>query len=126
MVTRWIFEDPTDASTYTVPINPNTGGTPGRRKTMQFTNTAGPNGRVLAFEGREQVQELEISGTILEQAHLDALTTWYEKRYQVAVTDDLGRRYVIYITDFLPTRRRSATYPYKHDFTMRYFILDWS
>lgn len=125
MVVRWIFTDPVTLDTYTVPINPNDDGTPSSNKTINYSNTSGPNGNVLMFEGRDQVKEIQISGVILEQAHLDALQSWHDKRYQVTVTDDLGRTFSIYITSFVPKRIRVASNVWKHEYTMTYTILDW-
>ncbi len=71
MVVRWKFDDPVTFDSYTVPVNPNKGGTPTFNKSLNFSNTAGPNGNVLAFEGRDAVREMQVSGTILEQSHLD-------------------------------------------------------
>jgi len=125
MVVRWTFTDPVTTNTYTVPINPNEGGTPPSKKTIKYSATAGPGGNVLMFEGRDSVQEMQISGTILDQAHLDALQSWYDKRYQVSVTDDLGRTFSIYITSFDAKRVRVASNAWKHEYTMTYTILSW-
>lgn len=125
-VVRWIFYDATTATTYTVPVNPNEGGTPHRKKSLRFQNTAAPNGKVLVFEGRNDPTEIQFSGTILEQAHLEALDEWYEKRHQIRVTDDLGRMFWIYLTDFEATRQRSALHPWKHTYTARATVVDWA
>lgn len=125
MVVRWIFEDFVAPDTYTVPVNPNRGGTPTFNKNINFSNTAGPNGNVLAFEGRDAVQQMQVQGTILDQTHLDTLQTWAEKRYQLQVTDDLGRVFDIYITGFDANRVRARSHPYKHEYTLTYIIVDW-
>jgi len=124
-VTRWTFFDPTDSSTYEFAINPNEGGSPDYRKNITYTNTAGQNGNVLAFEGRDAPKQHTISGTILTQVHLEAFVTWFEKRHAITVTDDLLRTFSIYITGFAPRRQRSALHPYKHTYTMTYVELDW-
>lgn len=125
MVVRWIFTDPVTSSTYTVPVNPKGGGTPSVKKSIKYAATSGPSGDVLTFEGRNAVQEMQISGVILDSAHLDALKLWYDREYQVSVTDDLGRTFSIYITSFDAKRIRIASNAWKHEYTMSYTILNW-
>lgn len=124
-VVRWVFTDPTDASTYTFSINPSQGGSPQYRKTLSYQATAAPGGKVLAFEGRDQVKTYSVQGVVLEQADYEAMILWFSKRYALQVTDDLGRTFDIYITEFLPERQRSALYQYKHRYTLNYIELDW-
>ena len=124
-VVRWEFYDPVTTDTYEFLMNPSEGGSPGYSKSITFSNTSAPGGKVLAFEGRDNVRELEISGVLKEASQLAAFETWFLKRNQIRVTDDLGRQFMVYITDFTPTRRRAVMTPYKHDYTMRMFILDW-
>lgn len=124
-VVRWVFTDPTTSDEYEFDINPAEGGSPQFRKNIAYQNTSAPDGKVLMFEGRDATQELEITGTILEEDHYNALYEWWNKRHQVQVTDDLGREFMIYITAFEPKRERAIHYPWKHSFTMRYTELDW-
>lgn len=124
-VVRWILTDPTDLSTYEFDINPSDGGSPTYSKNINYSNTAGQGGNVLMFEGRDAVKQFTVTGTILTQAHYEAMITWFSKRHAITVTDDLGRTFSIYITAFTPRRRRSALYPYKHDYTLAYTELDW-
>lgn len=124
MVVRWTFFDPTVPETYTFPMNPTEGGTPDRTKSLQAQATAAPDGKLILFEGREEPRRIELSGTLLEQAQLDAFTTWYEKRHQIRVTDDLGRQYWVYITGFSATRNRRVHHPWHHSYKMQLTILD--
>ena len=124
--TAWTLTDPVTLDTYDLTINPNQGGTPSYRKTISFQNTAAPDGKVLMFEGRDEPQQMSVSGVILDEALLNALVTWYEKRYAVTVEDDLGRTFNIYITSFDPKRERSVSHPWRHSYTLEYTILDWS
>ncbi len=125
MVVRWKFDDDVLSTTYTVPINPNSGGTPNFQKSLNVSNTAGPNGNVLVFEGRDAPRQMQVSGVILDQTHLDNLQLWAEKRYQVTLTDDLSRVFSIYITGFEAKRTRAQSHPYKHEYTLSYIIVDW-
>lgn len=124
-VVRWEFFDGSISETYTWEINPREGGSPQYEKNIIYENTSAPSGKTLIFEGQDRPAELEWSGVILSQAHYDTLLTWFEKRRQIRLTDDLGRVMWIYITAFLPTRKRAVGRPYKHEYTMRATILDW-
>jgi len=123
---RWVLTDPVTLEEYEFDINPNEGGTPQLAKNVRYLNTSAPNGRVIAFEGRDDPKEMQVSGTILTQAHLEALQTWYAKRYQISLTDDLGRVYSIYITNFSAQRKRSALHIWKHTYNLSYVIIDWA
>lgn len=125
MVVRWIFTDPTDSSSYTFEINPNEGGSPTLKKNVLFKNTAAPNGKTLIYEGRDDPVTFSFSGTLLTQAQLEAFETWYLKRHQIVITDDLGRTFSVYITSFDPKRVRSAHIPWKHTYTVEAISLDW-
>jgi hypothetical protein len=124
-VVRWTFEDPTAAQTYEFEINPNDGGSPGYERNVSYQNTSAPDGKTLIFEGAPRAQELEFSGTLLTQEQYDAFVTWWQKKNQVKMTDDLGREWWIVITRFAPTRERSVHYPWKHSYSVTAVIVDW-
>jgi len=124
-VVRWVFSDPVTLESYEFEINPSEGGSPTYKKTINFLNTAAPDGRTLAFEGRRAAQQGSFKGTILTEEHYNAMVDWFEKRNQIIMTDDLGRSQMIYITDFEPTRVRAVQHPWKHTFNVSYFVLDW-
>lgn len=125
MVVRWTLFDPIEVTTYTMQINPREGGTPTRKKNFAYQNTSAPDGKTIMFEGRDDPQTLEWTGVILLEQHLYDLETWFLKRRQVQLTDDLGRQYWIYITEYTPKRIRAHTYPWKHEYSMKATILDW-
>lgn len=124
MVVRWTLHDPTVPETYTFHVNPNAGGTPGITKNLTTEVTAAPDGSAIIFEGRPEPQTLSFSGVILEQAHLDALMTWFQKEHQLRLTDDLGRQYWVYLKSFTPTRERARSHAWKHTYTAEATILD--
>lgn len=124
-VQRWLFEDLTDLTQWEMDVNPREGGAPQYKKNLSYQNTAGSDGKVLAFEGRDEVQTSEFSGVILTEAEYYRFILWFEKRHQVQVTDDLNRTFVIYITGFSPTRKWSTTHPWRHDYTCTYTIINW-
>lgn len=123
MVVRWTFTDPVTAAVYTFHLNPSAGGSPQYKKNVVQQNTTAPGGSVVRFEGADHPKEGTVSGTILEIAHYQALVDWWEKRYPVVMTDDLGRTQTIYITEFLPERQRAVSHPHKHRFSLNYIVL---
>lgn len=124
-VTRWTFEDLVLDEEYQFEINPNDDGSPVLAKHVNYQNTCAPDGKTLVFEGRDEPQTGAFSGTILSEDHYDAMVTWFKKRHQIRVTDDLGRQMWIYITKFTPKRVRSAVHPWKHTYSVDYVVLDW-
>ena len=122
-VVKWFFNDPVSGDNYTFEINPNDGGSASMRKNLVYQNTAAPGGNVLMFEGQDEAQTGEFSGVILSEAQYLKMIEWFNKRYPIQVTDDLGRTDTIYITEFTPQRKRSVNYPYKHEYTVRYTVI---
>lgn len=124
-VVRWRFDDPVDLTSYTFAINPNEGGSPGFQKNFQYMTTAAEDGQTLVFEGRDQVQRIQFSGTLFTEAEHDAFVTWFNKRYQVQITDDLGREFSIVIESFIPKRVRARAFPWKHTYEVSAVVVDW-
>lgn len=120
---RWRFDDPTDGSSYTFEMSPKEGGSPGYTKKVESQTTAAPDGSVILMEGRDEVRELEFNGIIRTEAHYTAMVTWFTKRHAIELTDDLDRVFRIYITEFRPTRKRAATAPWKHDYSVRATVI---
>lgn len=122
---RWTFHDPVEDVTFTVPMNPKEGGTPPNRKKILYEATTAPDGRAIVYQGQQDPKPIEWSGTILSEAHLDAMNEWTDKSRQIKVTDDLNRESWIIIRDFVPKRQKSWSHPWKHDFTLTAIIVDW-
>ena len=125
MRVAWTFYDPVEDETYSFAINPKSGGSPSRPKNMTYQSTAAPNGRVVAFEGAEPKVSISFSGTLLTEAQYTALNTWRDKKNQILLTDDLGREFWIYIEGLNLTRELSRNYPWRHEFSVDAFVLDW-
>lgn len=121
----WVFTDLTDASTYSFPINPKDDGSLQYEKSIVYQNTSAPDGKTIIYEGRDTPNTTSFSGTILTEDQYNAMVEWFSKRHQIQVVDDLGRTFSIYITKFNPKRKLSRTYPWRHDYTVEYTILDW-
>lgn len=124
-VVRWTFEDPVTSDIAEFYVNPKEGGSPSYAKNIVFKNTAGPDGRVIVFEGRPEVKELSFNGVILTEEEYDFFVEWFNKKNQFYVTDDLGRIFSIYIIGLDLRRIRAAMHPWKHEYTVRYFEVDW-
>lgn len=123
MVQRWTFHDPQTDDTYTFVVNPNEGGTPAYQKKIGYQATTAPDGALIAFEGRDEAQTGEFSGTILYRLQYDALIDWFGRRHIVEMTDDLGRIFSIYIQAFEAKRVRSASHKWKHTYSVKYLVL---
>lgn len=124
MVQRWTLYDPNTSQTLTFGMNPDSGGTPALRKNITYQATAAPYGRTLAFQGRQEVQTLDISGTLLTQDQYEFFLDWWEVQNQMLLTDDLGRQYWVVLTEFTPTRVRAAKHPWKHTYNIKALIVD--
>lgn len=122
---RWEFEDPVTLDTYEFEVNPSAGGTPSYTKNFAYRVPAAPDGKVIVFEGRDPAKTIEFSGRLLTEAQFNAFVTWWDKRYQVNVTDDLGRTFSILIQSFNPTRVRRRSHPWTHDYSVEATIVDW-
>lgn len=126
-VQRWVFTDPTDGAdpaTYTVALNPNKMSSPyaaPRAITIKTTTSVG--GQPLIWEGQTPPTEWTFSGTILDQAHFDALNVWREKTSVTTITDHYGRTWTVYWEDFQATPSPASAFPYKHDYTAKVLVL---
>lgn len=124
-VVRWRFDDPVTLESYTFAVNPKAGGSPALAKQFDYANTSAQSGKALVFQGRDQVQKLTFDGTILLQAEYDAMVTWFNKKNQIKITDDLGRILYIIIEQFTPKRERAVQHPWKHSYTVNATIVNW-
>lgn len=122
----WILEDLVTSETYSWEINPKDLTLP-RRKSMSYMATAAPGGRVVAYEGRDEPRKMSYSGTILTEEQYDNLTSWFEKRNLLKLTDDLGREYGVYVTSFEVQRSfHSAQFPWRHNYSGEMLLIDWA
>lgn len=124
-VVRWVFDDPNTLESWTFAVNPSQGGSPSYDKNLGYQNTSAPDGKVISFEGRDNPQPFEFSGTLFTEDEYNTFVTWWNKRYQIQVTDDLGRTFTIEIKSFRPTRRRAIQHPWKHDYEVSATIVNW-
>lgn len=125
-VVKWIFDDPVTAEQYIFSVNPNAGGDPQYKKNVVQQSTVAPGGLTLLSEGADTPLTLSWSGTIIDQAQHQVFITWFNKRYQIQLTDDLGRVFQVYITTYSPQRQRAANLAYKNTYTMEAMVVDWA
>lgn len=121
---RWTFETMgPGAQTWTVPINPNQGGTPPEETGVVTEAPVHPEGTPQVFIGPDVVSPTQTSGVMLTLEHLHLLQDLRRRRRPLKLTDDLGRVMIILITRLDPQRRYSATYFGRHDYTLTYLVL---
>ncbi len=125
LLRRWRFDDPVTHEFFEFMINPNDGGSPTRKRALTPQATSASDGTSLVFGGQEEVWSTELKGVVRDKVQLEALLHWYQKRYTVLLTDDLGRVQQIYIEQFSPKRAPLHHTPYRHTYTMRLRILGY-
>lgn len=121
---RWTLHDPLLAETWTFAVNPSEGGEPTRKKTVTSQSTTAPDGRTILTEGLSPPLEISWKGVILTLAERDIFISWFNKQYQVLLTNDIGEQYWIYIDQFNPTRKRVITREAKYEYDIHAFVLD--
>lgn len=125
MAQKWVFSDPTNGDRYTFLANP-TGDSPQYAKTLTYQATTSPNGAIVIYEGADQPTVWSVTGDILTQGQYQSFVTWYSKRHQFQVTDDLGRVRWIYLTQFQPVRKNSRWFPWRHTYTLSGYVFNES
>lgn len=119
----WTLFDPIANETLALPINPDAGGSPARRRVV--TSVATTAGGMMQFEGTAEARTFEVSGTLLYQAQHDDLDRWVrDKGHQVQIIDDLGRQFWVLLQSFVPQRVRKMSHPWFHTYTLTYVELD--
>lgn len=119
----WVITDPATSETYAFEINPRDDGSLQYEKTISYKNTSSPTGNTVVFEGRDAPSATQFSGTVLTEAQYNQMVFWFNKRGALELEDDLGRVFTIYITKFSPKRKLSRQYPWRHEYTVDYFIV---
>jgi len=122
-VVRWSLWDPELGTNLEFPINPTESFLPQREKDLSTQMTT--QGSLVAFEGNDKPSEFNFSGTFLNETSFIFMNTWFNKRYQLQLTDDLGNEYWIYLKSFSPKRKRSSNYAWAFTYEATGVILDW-
>lgn len=121
----WVLRDPTSATPeeYLWEVNPNEFEMP-RSKSITYQSPAASDGRLIAFEGRDEPIRLTYSGVILSEAQYGQMVYWFNKRHPIELEDDLGRTFTIYITSFTASRKRSAQFPWRHEYNGEMLVFE--
>lgn len=125
MVVRWKFFDPILDDNFEFPINPSDGGLPSYEKNISGEMTTARDGKRILFEGTSQPMDISFSGTLLEIEDFNWFISWYNKKYQVLLTDDLGNDTWVYLTQFTPKRKRSFQHDWAISYEAKMSIVDW-
>lgn len=126
---RWVFATPFGDS-YTLGVNPNTGGSPQYLKQFEIVPTTSaatqPTGSagLIMFEGRPQAPVGSISGTSLSQSQINSMLDFFQFRSEVIITDDLARTFTVAVTGFNVKRTPTRAHPFRCVWTMNYLLLD--
>jgi hypothetical protein len=124
-VVRWTFTDPFTSDVYTFDVNPKEGGSPAYTRNLTQKSTAAADGKTLVFEGRANPLSMDFSGVLLTEAQFNAFVTWWSKKNQIQLTDDLGRTFWVVISEFTPKRERAVQYPWKHSYSVKATVVDY-
>ena len=89
---------------------------------MNILQNLGPNRMNLVQEGSSSVPTMAFSGSILTQAHYEALELWFDRRILIKLTDDLGRIFFGVFSAFTPTRTRRAFNFWYHTYTAEFTV----
>lgn len=123
-VVKWTFQDPVTLAAHTFALNPSEGAQPKYQKSLAYEVTAAASGGTLVYEGRAEPQKIEWSGIIQELSEHETFVEWFEKGYQIDITDDLGNEFRAYITSYQPSRVPRVHYPERREYSMEAVILD--
>jgi hypothetical protein len=121
----WIFTDIATGDEYEFAVNPldaDIPDSPSKNITTKYTASGLP----INTEGRRAVSEFSFSGTILYEEHFNKMNEWFDKSTQINLSDDLGRKYWIVLTNFSPTRRYKPEYPWMHEYSANAVVLSWN
>jgi hypothetical protein len=120
---RWKFEDLDAGEEMVLDINPFSGGTPPAGRTLTEDPTVLDGAPPIMWEGATISRETSVEGTVLTKVHHYKLDAWAKRKGVIQLTDDLGRVLLIAMVKYDPRRVYSATYPWKHTFTLTYKVI---
>lgn len=123
MVTRWRFDDATDASELVFAGNPADGGETATKRNV-LVQTTSPTHHPIIVESGAADKDVSFRGTLLSVEERDALLVFVNKERPVVWTDDLGEERRIYIDDFTATRKKRASHTYIADYTIHAIVIE--
>lgn len=120
---RWTFTDTVD--TYVFPVNPSASEAPSLRKRIhRATPTNPPVGFAIRMEGRADVPNGRLSGTVRDQRHYQKLIDWWLNKPVITVTDDLGSTFSIVPTGLTLTPASRRHLPWRATYSFEYQLVN--
>lgn len=123
MVQRWVLRTTDLAQSLVFDNNPKDMTTPFAPKNVTIDGTTAIDGQVLLTEGLRKPHEWKFTGTIRTLEFYTALQTWFYRRERLYLDDHYRRRWLIYLTQFDTTPKRSVGVPWRHDYSMTALVL---
>ena len=129
----WRFTDLKTSEVYFLPVNPDSdAGSNGIRKGTHIealastyispSNSLIVNASVI-LDAPDQEELFSYTGTLYTKEEYDKFIEWSSKNYPWELRDDLGREFLIYVTEFVPERKRSAKFRWKHTYTFSGLVI---
>lgn len=119
---RWTLTDAVVGDNYIFNANPNSDQEQ-YTKNLQFEAVVVPGALPLLYEGQDTPTTVTLSGTLLSQTQWQTFVAWENRRHQVLLTDDRGYARYIYIYQLQGTRKPSALYKWRMDWTMTAYLI---
>ena len=129
----WTFTDPVTSEIYRWEVNPREdAGSNAINRTVGYSSMAGmhrgANGEdrmdTILFESNVQQQTFSYTGAVYTSQQYAIMEDWCSRDYPLQLTDDLGRSWLVMVTQFTPARLRSRQSPYKHSYTFSGIVLE--
>lgn len=126
---RWTFQeydfsDVENVLTYEFPINPSRLEETYAEAAITAEATTAYDGAMMIWEGERRPDRWIIAGEVFERIDHDALAYWAAINQRLWVTDEYGRTILAKIVGFKATRKRAMEYPWRHEYSMTFDVLD--
>lgn len=126
VVVKWRLVSLDGAHVLNFEVNPNAMESFIRGRVLDQQTTTAPDGNVIVSEGNRPLKATSFKGTLLDQSQHDDMLLWLENEDSGTVSyldDHLGRRWVVYITDFQPVPKGTQQHPWRHEYTVNLVIM---
>lgn len=118
----WTLSETTTPSSYAMSVNPKEATAPPLSKSFNV-EVASLNTLAL-IEKRDETSVISLQGVVLDKDQLDQMYLWFDKQFEITLTDDLGRQNLVYILSFAPTRDKVRIgYTWRHTYNMEMLVL---
>lgn len=133
MRVAWTFTDPVTTEVYRWEVNPREdAGSHSINRTVGYATQAGMRRGTggddrmdtILFESNVQQETFSYTGYVYTAQHYAIMVDWCSRDYPLQLTDDLGRSWLVMVTQFTPSRVRSRQSRYKHAYTFSGIVLE--